>query len=162
MENQSQEARMHLAIGAIRQNRKLSLRTVAKLYNVPRSTLTTRINGIVPLKERRPATHKLTELEEEIIIQHILELDTRGFGPRLADVEDIANNVLKSYDAAFVGKNWAQRFVQRRIELKVRFNREYNFQRALCEDSEVIEEWFRLVANMRAKYGILLPRSSFL
>jgi len=154
MENQSQEARIHLAIGAMRWDRKLSRRNAAKLYNVHFSTLTDRINGRAPLKERRPATHKLTELEEEIIIQHILELDTRGFGPRLADVEDMANNVLKSRGIASVSKNWAQRFVQRRTELKVRFNRAYDFQRALCEDPEVIEGWFRLVANMRAKYGI--------
>ncbi|EDN92476.1 hypothetical protein SS1G_08339 [Sclerotinia sclerotiorum 1980 UF-70] len=37
----------------------------------------------------------------------------------------------------------------------MRFNRIYDFQRALCEDSELIERWFRLVSNMRAKYGIL-------
>lgn len=35
-----------------------------------------------------------------------------------------------------------------------RFNHVYDFQRALCEDSEVIRSWFRLVENMRAKYGI--------
>jgi len=103
MEIQSQEARIHLTIGAMRQNRKLSRRAAAKVYNARFSTLTDRINGRAPLKERRPATHKLTELEEEIIVQHILELDTRGFGPRLADVEDMANNVLESRTAARVG-----------------------------------------------------------
>jgi hypothetical protein len=38
---------------------------------------------------------------------------------------------------------------------KTRFSRAYDFQRALCEDPVVINEWFRLVSNMRAKYGIL-------
>ena len=36
----------------------------------------------------------------------------------------------------------------------MRFNRTYDFQRALCEDSELISAWFKLVYNMRAKYGI--------
>jgi len=40
------------------------------------------------------------------------------------------------------------------MELKVHYNRVYDFQRALCEDPEVIGGWFRLVANMRAKYRI--------
>lgn len=32
--------------------------------------------------------------------------------------------------------------------------RAYDFQRALCEDPDQINAWFRLVANMRTKYGI--------
>jgi hypothetical protein len=30
----------------------------------------------------------------------------------------------------------------------------YDFQRAPCEDLELISTWFKLVHNMRAKYGI--------
>lgn len=30
----------------------------------------------------------------------------------------------------------------------------YDFQRALCEDSELISAWFQLVENMRAKYDV--------
>ena len=36
----------------------------------------------------------------------------------------------------------------------MRFSRVYDFQRALCENSETIGAWFRLVENMRGKYGI--------
>jgi hypothetical protein len=35
------------------------------------------------------------------------------------------------------------------------FNRIYDFQKALCEDSELISLWFRLVENIRAKYKVL-------
>jgi hypothetical protein len=38
----------------------------------------------------------LTKLEEEVILWNILKLDTRGFAPQLAGVEDIANYILKS------------------------------------------------------------------
>jgi hypothetical protein len=98
---------------------------------------------------------KLTELEEEVILRNILELDTRGFAPRLAGVEDMANYILESRGGKRVGKLWAHRFVQRQPALKTRFNRVYDFQRALCEDPELIGAWFRLVQNMRAKYGVL-------
>jgi hypothetical protein len=37
----------------------------------------------------------------------------------------------------------------------VKFNREYHYNRALREDPEVIQGWFSLVANTKAKYGIL-------
>ena len=35
------------------------------------------------------------------------------------------------------------------------FNRKYDYRRALCEDPRAIQEWFTLVANIKAKYGIL-------
>ena len=82
-------------------------------------------------------------------------MDERGFAPRLASVEDMANFILESRRARRVGKLWAHRFVQRRLELKTRLNRVYDFQRALCEDLELIGAWFRLVQNMKAKYRIL-------
>ena len=96
----------------------------------------------------------MTELEEEVILQNILDMDSRGFAPRLAGVEDMANYILESRGGKRVGKLWAHRFVQRQSALKTRFNRVYDFQRALCEDPELIGGWFRLVQNMRAKYGI--------
>ena len=36
----------------------------------------------------------------------------------------------------------------------MRFSRAYDFQRALCENPEIIGAWFRLVENIRGKYGI--------
>ncbi|ESZ93769.1 hypothetical protein SBOR_5867 [Sclerotinia borealis F-4128] len=82
-------------------------------------------------------------------------MDTRGFAPRLSGVEDMANDILDTRGAYYVGKLWVYRFVQRWSELKIRFNCVYDFQKALCEDPKLIEGWFRLVSNMRAKYGIL-------
>ena len=35
------------------------------------------------------------------------------------------------------------------------FTRRCNYQRALCEDSILLQGWFQLVSNTVAKYGIL-------
>ena len=155
MEVQTQEARIILAIEAIRTSKKLSRRSAAKIYKVPESTLRLRMNGHTSLDDRPPPNAKLNELEKKVILRYILDLDARGFAPRLASVEDMANLLLESRGALRVGKNWAYRFIQRQPELKTRFNRAYDFQRALCEDPELIGAWFRLVENMRAKYGIV-------
>jgi hypothetical protein len=143
MQVQTQEARIILAIEAIRTcKRKLSRRKAAEIYTVPESSLRLRMNGATSINERRPAVQKLTKLEEETIIQYVFDRDSRGFSPRLADVEDMANYLLEARGAKRVGKCWAQRFVSRRPELKTRFNRVYDFQRALCEDPELIGAWF--------------------
>jgi hypothetical protein len=155
MEIQTQEARIILAIEAIRSSKKLSRRSAAKIYKVPYATLSDRMAGRTYRPETKPNCYKLNDLEEETLVRYILDLDTRGFAPRLASVEDIANYILESRGGKRVGKLWAHRFVQRRPELKTRFNRVYDFQRALCEDPELISAWFRLVENMRAKYGIV-------
>jgi hypothetical protein len=155
MQIQTQEARIVLAIEAIRTSKQLSRRKAAKIYKVPETTLRDRMNGTTSFSEYRPVAQKLSELEEEVIISHILDRDSRGFSPRQADVEDMANYLLKTRRAKPVGKLWVHRFIQRRPELKTRFNRVYDFQRALCEDPELIGAWFRLVQNMRAKYSVV-------
>ena len=81
---------------------------------------------------------KLTKTEERVIVQNILDLDLRGFSPRLAAVKDMANLLLAARSAGQVGKNWPKNFVKRIPELKVRFNRKYDYTRAKCEDPEVI------------------------
>jgi hypothetical protein len=155
MEIQTQEARIILALKPIRLSKRINTLAAAKLYRVPRSTLLDRIAGRTPRNETRPNCLKLSNLEEDIIVRNILDLDSRGFAPRLAGVEDIANYILESRGAKRVGKLWAYRFVQRQAALKTRFNRVYDFQRALYEDSKLISAWFRLVENIRVKYRVL-------
>jgi hypothetical protein len=69
-------------------------------------------------------------------------------------VEEMANSLLADRDASPVGKRWAHNFVKRQPELKTRLFRKYDYQRAKCEDPIIIRDWFRLVQNTIAKYGI--------
>ncbi|EDO00250.1 hypothetical protein SS1G_14120 [Sclerotinia sclerotiorum 1980 UF-70] len=78
-------------------------------------------------------------------------MDDRGFAPKLNSVEDMANYMLETQGAKKIGKLWTHHFVKRCSELKMCFNCIYDFQRAFCEDLELIEEWFRLVSNIRSK-----------
>lgn len=112
------------------------------------------MNGRIVKQEYRPVASLLTLLEEDVVVQKVLELDARGFPPTIAVVQDMANQLLAVRTQRRVGKQWPYRFIQRREELKTRFSRGYDFQRALCEDQDALMAWFRLVQNMRAKYGI--------
>ncbi|APA08524.1 hypothetical protein sscle_04g032940 [Sclerotinia sclerotiorum 1980 UF-70] len=154
MEIQSKEARIILAIEAIQKSKNLTVGKAAKIYKVPRTTLRDRMGGRIHRMETRANNLNLIEKEEEVLIQYIIDIDERGFAPKLSGVEDMANYILESRGAKRVGKLWAHRFVKRCTKLKTRFSRVYDFQRALCEDPKLIEEWFGLVSNMRAKYGI--------
>jgi hypothetical protein len=101
---QTQEARIILVIEAIRSSKKINRSNTTKIYNILYSILTNRINSRTPIYKHRPGVSKLTELEEEIIIQNILDINTRKFAPRLANIEDIANYILESRDKRYIRK----------------------------------------------------------
>jgi hypothetical protein len=84
-----------------------------------------------------------------------LTLTREDFPPLLAAVADMANSLRAERHMGQVGINWPSTFVKRQPELKVKFNCKYDYKRALCDDPQVIWDWFRLVENMKAKYGIL-------
>ena len=42
----------------------------------------------------------MTDLEESVLVQHILDLAAKGFPPRMCVVEDMANRLLATRDAA--------------------------------------------------------------
>ena len=150
------EARILLALQAYKNDPELSLRRAAKLYQVNFTTLLRRHNGVQSRANTISKSRKLSNLEEEIVIKYILDLNSRGFPPRLRGVEEMANRLLADRDMSPVGNRWARNFVNRHEELDMRFFRKYDYQRAKCEDPTIIYNWFMLVQNTIAKYGILL------
>jgi len=93
-------------------------------------------------------------------VKWILDMDSRGYAPRVGYIQRKANLLLaervRGTDTRplTVGRNWATKFIKRRFDLTSKYLRKYDYRRALCEDPEVIAGWFRLVANVKAKYGI--------
>jgi hypothetical protein len=153
--NALKERQIQLALQALKQDAKLSVRRAAAIYSASETTLRARRAGQPSRADTMANSRNLTNDEEQVIVTHILELVARGEPPRLAAVTDMANSLRKERGLAPVGSQWASTFVSRQEELKTVFNRKYDYKRALCEDPEVIQGWFGLVANTKAKYGIL-------
>jgi hypothetical protein len=154
MQSIHKEGQISLAIYSIDQAQIQSERSAAKAYDVPRTALQRRRAGISARRDCEPNSKKLTKLEESVIVEHILDLDSRGFSPKLNAVADIANKLLAERAIGKVGIRWPSNFIKRTPQLKTRFNRKYYYQRAKCKDAEVYRPWFKLVRNMVAKYGI--------
>jgi hypothetical protein len=73
-----------------------------------------------------------------VVIQYILELGLRGVPPLKAIVRDMADGLLRERGSKPVGKNWVDNLIKRTPELKERWSRPYDHQRAACEDPAVI------------------------
>ena len=66
-------------------------------------TIRRRRAGIPARRDCQPNSKKLTKLEEEVIVDHILDLDRRGFAPTYAAVRDMADKLLAARGAGQVG-----------------------------------------------------------
>jgi hypothetical protein len=60
-----------------------------------------------------PNLRNLTDTEERVIVEHIVDLVERGFPCRLQDVADMANSLRAERGLGYVGLNWASTFVLR-------------------------------------------------
>jgi hypothetical protein len=92
MESSSKESRMILAFEVMKNNLYLIIRAAVKLYGVPRTILQTRCIGVQSRYDIPVNSMKLTLIEEIVFLETILDLDTRGFQARFADVAVIADH----------------------------------------------------------------------
>jgi hypothetical protein len=150
----SKEADIQLAISSINTKQIQGNRPATAVYNMAEAILRRRRAGMPARRDCQPNSKKLTQVEEEVITRHILDLDQRGFAPTYAAVRDMANHLLAARSAGHVGVHWPRNFVKRTDSLTTRFNRAYDRQRALCEDLVLIRAWFDLIEQTKAKYGI--------
>jgi len=151
------EGRILLAIQAIKRQEISALREAARRFDVPESTLRTRLRGTTFRAETRANNYKLSETEEESLEKWILSMDLRGAAPRPSMVREMADLLLQKRGTTpvlSVGQNWVTKFVKRRPLLSSRFSKRYNYERAKCEDPKIIGEWFDLVQKTILQFGI--------
>jgi hypothetical protein len=96
------EANVKLTILSLNSEQIKTERAAARIFNVPRTTLRDRRAGKPVRRDCQPNSKKLTQREDDVIVQHILDLDQRGFAPTYAAVRDIANRLLAARGAGNV------------------------------------------------------------
>jgi hypothetical protein len=98
------ESRVLLALEARKNDPKLSIRAAAKIYKVAERTIRRRRDGTTARCDTPANSRKLTDIEEQTLVDYIIDLISRAFPPRLSGVEDMANELLRIRDAPPVGK----------------------------------------------------------
>jgi hypothetical protein len=77
------EGDLLLAISAIKRGQIGSILRAAKTYNVPENTLRRRLAGVQSRRDYALNSRKLSKSEENVLTQHLIDLDLRGFRPKL-------------------------------------------------------------------------------
>lgn len=156
MDINQKEARLDLAIQAYKQGQFKTPTAAAKAFDVSRNTILRRLRGTPAQQGSVAATRLLTPNEEEALVQWILSMDRRGMPPHQAIVKQMAALFLaERAPTQPIGSSWVTRFVNRHDTIKSKYNRKYDYQRAKCEDPELIQAWFQRVQQTIAEYGIL-------
>ena len=75
----NKEGRLLLAIHALKSGIVKNPTAAARLYDVSRRTLISRMNGRVARAETRANGHILTSGEEEVLTKWLLDIDDRGY-----------------------------------------------------------------------------------
>ena len=104
MSQKNDENQLNLAIQALKNDPKLKVYTASKIYKVDHCKLGERLRGVPPQRAILANSRKMTDLEETVLVEHILDLAAKGFPPRLCVVEDMANRVLATRDGGRVGQ----------------------------------------------------------
>jgi hypothetical protein len=102
MPETNNERNINLALQAIRNDPTLSARAAGKIYSCRHQKLSLRRHGIQPRRDIPANSRKLTDLEESVLVQYILDLSAKEFSPQMSVVKDIANRLLTTRDTRCV------------------------------------------------------------
>ena len=157
LNRQAHEEVIQAAIAAKNSGRYPSLRKAAIEYGLSPATVAYRAAGRGSHMDTTRSNSRLTEAEEEAIVNWITTLNEHGFPPAISSLCEIASTALRARgmeDSPVVGINWAHRFLTRHPDLHTRWVRQLDRVRADGVTAEGLIEWLRLFLATRIKHGI--------
>ena len=144
MANSTHDARIELAIADLANQAKPNYMSIAKKYEVARTTLRNRFLG-QQLSTKAAASkyrQRLTFIQEETLIKHINSLTNRGLPPTSRIVRNLAEEILEGP----VGKNWTSDFIKRyKDRLLSIYLRNIDSQRIKAEYAPSFKQFYNLV-----------------
>ncbi|XP_070546834.1 uncharacterized protein [Ptychodera flava] len=151
---------MRSAIEAVKAS-KTSIRKAAKTFNVPRATLHRRLfNDLPDTLASRPCV--LSPEDEEELVCHILEMESRGFGLTIVDTCRLAFEIAErkgiahpfNNDKKRAGYDWFQGFIQRHPQLAIRKPEGLSAARTSMLNPTVVGDYFRKLDEILTKLNL--------
>ena len=128
-------------------------------YRVSRHRIERRLKGIGPRTSRKSTNHKLSEVQEQVLLRYILSLNEIGQSIRYDYINKITNEMFKKDyigdgPISTVDRNWIVRFLNRHLKLHKTKQKSLELKRKFVHDSDVILNWFERFRVFQKKYTI--------
>ena len=137
-------------------------KSASLVFNVPETTLCCWLQGVASHSEKAANCQKLSNIEESTLLSWTLDMDKHGLPLQLSTIHHLAqllvsacHGLSSSSQPVTIGENWINCYIQHHPELKSKYTWKYDYQRAKCENHELIKAWFMCVKETIEKYGIV-------
>lgn len=136
-------------------NEERSIRSIAKQFKIPPSSLNRRLKGVTLSRDEYLALHngKLNKPQENILIKHIDMLSAKGCPPTHAMLRNFAREIC----GKSVGKMWSFRFVKRNEQILSKgFLDSLEFSRKKADSARSFAKYFSKVFTPFYRVNIVL------
>jgi hypothetical protein len=132
-----------------------SIRAAADASGIPRSTLQDRMRGSTNSTAAHEFQQRLTQLQEEFLVDWILEEDRRFCPPTHPRLREMANRILRmNGDPTPVGRHWVSSFLRRNPRVGSILARKLDAARAQASTAEQIRAFLERFEATRIELGI--------
>lgn len=150
------EAAIAAAIADIQNKRFPSLRAAAAAYQIPRSTLTNRLNSITRPRSIVAQERQLLPLEQEQrLVNWILQREACGHVIGRSQLHEMVLFLVQVTGVATsIGHHWIERFLSRHPAISMKIGKKLDIARYEGTSYEIISPWFDALKSMIQTYNV--------
>lgn len=154
------ESPIELAYDAYLTRKFTSIRSCARHFGVPYTTLQNRIKAKVKSLPKRRSRHaKLTDAQDEVLLRYIRRLVSWSHSPRLETIRNFANTLLAQglrdgATAPLVGNHWPARWLERHPEFSIALSKPMESVRLVRYSRCELERFYNNFEALVRDYGI--------
>ncbi|XP_071952888.1 uncharacterized protein [Antedon mediterranea] len=137
---------VRIAIERIRSG-ELSMGAAGRMYSIPKSTLSDKINGITPIESTQGPNPFLNRAEEGRLVEWLKHMAQIGYGRTKHELKLTVKKIVESdgrktpFAGNMPGRQWLRNFMKRHPDLSVRRPESLGIERATVT-KEKISQWF--------------------
>ncbi|EMT73018.1 hypothetical protein FOC4_g10001867 [Fusarium odoratissimum] len=147
--------REYRAFSAMEELKTQPLQPTAKKYAISRGSLRNRQKGGTNARDAQIERQKLSEDQEEFLIEWILNEEAAARAPTKKNIRLFGNLILK-YDNQDqqLGNHWVNRFLTRHPDIKTKLSRSVDAVRTRETTEEPLERFYKLLARQMEEKNV--------
>jgi hypothetical protein len=151
----NRELRLQQALQDLQTHKYPSIRAAAAANEVDHTTLSRRLKGQVSRSLARESQQLLSNQQEMLLKQWILDLEAQGHAATYTTIRELAAIIsLNSGGPEKIGHNWITRFLQRHPDIHSKVGKKIQAQRLDATTPQAITAWFTQLEGVRKQYKI--------